>query len=255
MRNVTISDKEVTTTSARWVRQVHTYYGMLVFGILFIIFFIPLLYPIIFKSQHKWVGIINRWWARTLFFLIGIPCKVIYRSELNPNQQFIFCANHSSFLDIPTMGLNKHNAIFVGKSEMETVPLFGWMYKSLHITVDRTKLKSMYNTLISSLKALDEGKSLMIFPEGGIYTDHPPKMVKFRDGAFRAAIEKQIAVVPVSIPHNWIVLPVAPMLLQWKPVKITFHEPVGTKGMTMHDLERLKDKVYEVIDRDLKNEN
>lgn len=255
MRPASWVDRHEMTSTEKWARQIYTYYGMLVFGLLFVLFFFPLLFPIVFKSQYKWVGILNRWWARCLFFFLGIPTKVAYRAPLDPKRQYVFAPNHFSFIDIPTMGLTKHNSIFVGKSEMETVPLFGWMYRNLHITVDRTKLKSMYNTLLASIKALDEGKSLIIFPEGGIYTDAPPQMVKFRDGAFRAAIEKQVAIVPVTIPHNWIILPVNPMLLYWKPMKLIFHEPISTEGMTVKDVDRLKEQVYQIIDKELKNEN
>ncbi|MEQ8425531.1 MAG: lysophospholipid acyltransferase family protein [Cyclobacteriaceae bacterium] len=238
-----------------FLRKVYTAYGMLVFGILFIVFFIPLLIPIFFRKQYHLVGVFNRWWARSLFFFIGVPWKLEYRTKLDPKKQYIFAPNHFSFIDIPTMGLNKHNTIFVGKSEMESVPVFGWMYKNLHITVDRKKLKSMYSSLVKSLQALDEGKSLTIFIEGGIYTDQPPKMFRLKDGAFRAAIEKQIPIVPVSIPHNWILLPVEPMWLNWIPTKIIFHEPIETIGMTLNDMANLKEKVYRIIDIELRKQN
>ncbi len=238
-----------------YLRKIYTVYGMLVFGTLFIIFFFPLLIPIFFKKQFHLVGVFNRWWAKALFFLIAIPTKVEYRTKLDRKKQYIFAPNHFSFIDIPTMGLNKHNAIFVGKSEMETVPLFGWMYKNLHITVDRSKLKSMYSTLVKSLQALGEGKSLAIFIEGGIYTESPPKMVPPKDGAFRAAIEKQIPIVPVTIPHNWILLPVDPMLLRWIPVTVIFHEPIEVAGLTLDDINALKDKVYKIIDEELRKQN
>jgi 1-acyl-sn-glycerol-3-phosphate acyltransferase len=228
---------------------------MLVFGLLFTIFFLPLLIPIFFPKQYRLIGVFNRWWARGLFFFLAIPWRLEYRSKLDAKKQYIFAPNHFSFIDIPTMGLNKHNTIFVGKSEMESVPLFGWMYKNLHITVDRTKLRSMYSTHIKSLKALDEGKSITIFVEGGIYTDKPPKMVRVKDGAFRAAIEKQIALVPVTIPHNWILLPVKPMLLKWVPTKIIFHEPIDVAGMTLDDIAGLKEKVFNIIDGELRKQN
>ncbi len=238
-----------------FIRKAYTVYGMVVFGLLFAVFFLPLMVPIFFRKQHHLIGVFNRWWAKSFFFLLGIPWKLEYKSKLNPKRQYIFAPNHFSFIDIPTMGLNKHNTIFVGKSEMETVPVFGWMYKNLHITVDRTKLKSMYSSLVKSLKALDEGKSLTIFIEGGIYTKEPPKMTRLKDGAFRAAIEKQIPIVPVTIPHNWILLPVDPMLLKWIPTKIVFHEPIEVKGMTIEHMSELKEKVYRVIDHELMKQN
>jgi 1-acyl-sn-glycerol-3-phosphate acyltransferase len=64
------------------------------------------------------------------------------------------------------MGLNPINAIFVGKNAMEKIPMFGFMYRNLHITVDRTKLASKYGSFTRSLDALQEGKSLGNFSGG-----------------------------------------------------------------------------------------
>ena len=152
------------------------------------------------------------------------------------------------------MGLNPINAIFVGKNDMEKIPLFGFMYRKLHITVDRSKLKSRRDTIIASMKAVDEGKSLVIFPEGGILTKNPPHMTPFKDGAFRTAIEKQIPVVPVTIPFNWIILPdQSPMRLHRGLIQVIFHEPIDTKGYTLGQIDDLKNKTYEIIDNELRN--
>ncbi len=239
------------------LRRLHTAYGFLVFSIVFL-FLLPFLFiPITFPKQFSWIGILNRWWAKSLFILVFLPYRVECRAKLDPRRQYIFCPNHFSYLDIPTMGLNPINTIFVGKSEMETIPLFGFMYRKLHITVNRASLKSKFNTLMRSLEALDEGKSLVIFPEGGIITKHPPHIGPFKDGAFRAAIEKQIPVVPVTIPHNWIILPDAKdLLLHRGAIKLIFHEPLETQGMNLSDTDLLKKKVSEIIAAELrKHEN
>ncbi|HEX8041169.1 MAG TPA: lysophospholipid acyltransferase family protein [Chryseosolibacter sp.] len=235
------------------LRRLYTLYGLIVFFILFVIFFFLLLIPILFPRKFRLVGVFNRWWASLLFILIGIPFKVVYREKLKRKKQYIFCPNHCSYLDIPTAALNRHNTVFVGKNDMENIPLFGFMYSKLHITVDRAKLKSRYITLVKSLKAIDEGKSLVIFPEGGIVSKYPPAMAEFKDGAFRAAIEKQIPIVPVTIPYNWIILPADQFLLQWKPIKVIFHEPIDPSIYTLKDLHLLKARVKTVIETELHN--
>ena len=237
------------------IKILHSYYGLVVFGILFLLFLPMLLVPIIFPKQFQLVGMINRWWAKSLFTLIFLSYKVECRAKLDHHKQYIFCPNHFSYLDIPTMGLNPINAIFVGKSEMEDIPLFGFMYSRLHITVDRTKLKSKFITLQRSIKALEEGKSLVIYPEGGIITHQPPQMFKFKDGAFRAAIDKQVAIVPVTIPHNWIIMPDPPRYLHRGKIVVTFHEPIETKGMALQNVDELKQRVFDVIDSELKKQN
>jgi 1-acyl-sn-glycerol-3-phosphate acyltransferase len=136
---------------------------------------------------------------------------------------------------------------------MNKIPLFGFMYSRLHITVDRSKLKSKYSTLLRSMQAIDEGKSLIIYPEGGVVTKNPPKMASFKDGPFRLAIEKQIPIVPVTIPYNWIILPDDKLLLHWRKMKLIFHEPVSTEGMTIKELDYLKEKVYRIIQKELDN--
>src|SRR5690606_30727843 len=141
-------------------------------------------------KKFKLVGKFNRWWARLLLILVGIPFSVEYREPLNRRRQFIFCPNHCSYMDIVALGLNKHDAVFVGKNDLKNIPLFGFMYSKLHITVDRAKLTRRYITLVKSLKAIDQGKSLVIFPEGGSVTKYPPVMGEFKDGALRAASEK-----------------------------------------------------------------
>lgn len=239
----------------KFLRGIYTAYGVMVFAILFFIFFLLLLIPIIFKSKFHLVGVFNRWWARLLFFLVGLPAKTEYRFAHNPKAQYIFCSNHFSYLDIPALGLNRHNAIFVGKSAMEKIPLFGFMYRNLHITVDRSRLKSKYSTLVQSMRAIDAGKSLIYYPEGGIVTTSPPEMVPFKDGAFRTAIEKHIPIVPVTIPYNWIILPDNEFLLQWHPVKVIFHRPVETTGLTLQDIDWLKEHVYHIIDTELRKHN
>ncbi|MBP9925058.1 MAG: 1-acyl-sn-glycerol-3-phosphate acyltransferase [Cyclobacteriaceae bacterium] len=236
------------------LRALHTYYGFVLFTVVFILLFPFFLIPILFPKQFKLVGVINRWWGYLLFPITFLPYKVECRARLDPKRQYVFCPNHFSYLDIAALGLNPINAVFVGKNDMEKIPLFGFMYRKLHITVDRSKLKSRMNTILKSLQAIDDGKSLVIFPEGGIVSKNPPRMTPFKDGAFRAAIQKQIPIVPVSLPNNWIILPdKQPMRLHRGLIHVIFHEPIETIGYTLDQLEDLKTKVFNVIATELKN--
>ena len=236
----------------KMLRTIHTFYGLGVFAVLFLFFFPLLLIPIAFPTKYQLVGVFNRGWAKLLFIFCFLPYRIECRSVLDKKKQYIFCPNHFSYLDIPTMGLNPVNAIFVGKSEMEQIPLFGFMYRRLHITVNRSSLKSKFDTLKRSANALDEGKSLVIFPEGGMITESAPRLSRFKDGAFRVAIEKQIPIVPVTIPSNWVILPDAErMILHRGTIRLIFHEPVETNGMTLADIDQLKDNVYTIIEKEL----
>jgi 1-acyl-sn-glycerol-3-phosphate acyltransferase len=242
----------ITFVPMKILRALYTGYGVVVFAILFFILLPFFLVPILIPSKFSWIGVLNRWWARALFTLIAIPFSIEHRSKLDPKKQYIFCSNHFSYLDIPTLGLAPLNAIFVGKTGIENIPVFGFMYRKLHITVDRSKLKSRYESMKRSLEAIEEGKNLVIYPEGGIITEKDPIMGRFKDGAFRVGIEKQIAIVPVTIPFNWIILPPNEFLLRWHPLKVIFHAPVETEGMTIRDTDVLKERLFTIIDKELK---
>ncbi|MEM7108261.1 MAG: lysophospholipid acyltransferase family protein [Bacteroidota bacterium] len=240
------------------LRALHAAYIFICFSLLFAVFLPLLLVPIIFKERHALTGRFNRWWAHLFFAVTFFPKKVVVHAEIDRKGQYIFCPNHFSYLDIPTMGLNPVNSIFVGKNDMERIPIFGFMYKKLHITVDRESLKSRYATVVKSGEAIDVGKSLMIFPEGGILSQKMPEMHRFKDGAFRIAIEKQIPVVPVTIPFNWIILPDDSLLPRLHQLKVVFHKPIRTEGLRLENLENLKQQTFNVINAELErhlNEN
>lgn len=238
------------------IRTIHTAWSSFMFGLFFVLLFPGLLIPILFPSQFKFTGVFNRWWAKCFFTFSLVPYEIEIRATLDRNKRYIFCSNHFSYFDIPAFGLNPINAIFVGKNDMERVPLFGFMYRKLHITVNRKSLRSRGNSMLESMKAIDDGKNLAVFPEGGITSKNPPEMARFKDGAFRTAIEKQISVVPVTIPYNWKVLPdTRPLRLQRGKVKIIFHKPIETIGFSLEDVPKIREQVFSIIDTELKKAN
>ena len=236
-------------------RKAFSIYVIVVFALTFGVLVVPFMIIIHNKRWHKYTALLNRCWTRMLFGLALMPIEIEYKSKLDKRTNYVFCPNHFSYLDIPSMGLTPTDYIFVGKSAMERVPVFGYMYRKLHITVNRESLRSKHSTYVRSKEALENNRSLVIFPEGGILTDNPPEMARFKNGAFKVAIEKQIAIIPVTIPYNWIILPDdGRLLLRRKKVKVIYHEPIETKGLTLDDLPVLRTKVFGVIDTELKSE-
>lgn len=182
-----------------------------------------------------------------------MPLEVQVSTQIENNGSYMFCPNHTSFLDICIMARTPTDFMFVGKNAMEKIPVFGYMYRKLHITVDRGSSRSKHSTYVRAKEAIDHGRSLVIFPEGGVHGERPPQMTPFKNGAFKIAIEKQIPIVPVTIPHNWIILPDdGRYLVTWKKAKLIYHDPIETKGLTLSDLDSLKDNVYKIIDQEIK---
>ena len=205
------------------------------------------------EEWHHLAIKLNRFWARSFFTLSLIPYETLQEEHIDPQRNYILCPNHFSFIDIPSMGLSPVDFKFVGKSSLMKVPLFGYMFGKLHITVDRRNFRDRYSAYNKAKQALDNGFNLVMYPEGGMKTTNPPIMVPFKEGPFRVAIEKKIPIVPVTIPYNWIILPDDDQFLVRKhEMKVIFHKPIETAHLTKEDVGMLKDKVYQTIDTELK---
>ncbi|GAB4036282.1 lysophospholipid acyltransferase family protein [Spirosoma jeollabukense] len=196
---------------------------------------------------------INYIWGKLFFIGIGMPVRVERRFHPDPNQTYVFCANHFSYLDIAAMGLIVRNYYaFVGKSDVKQIPLIGYMFAKLHVQVDRNQPNSRAYSLAKSIRTLASGRSIMIFPEGGIRATEIPQMVPFKDGAFTMAIQQQVPIVPITLLNNYQILPdESPVRFHWHPLRAIVHPPIETAGMTQDDVERLKQETYRIIDTEL----
>ncbi|NJN25875.1 MAG: 1-acyl-sn-glycerol-3-phosphate acyltransferase [Cyclobacteriaceae bacterium] len=242
--------------SMRLFRRIYSTYSLTLFALIFILMLPLFALMIRIDRRHPIIFWLHRVWAWLFYTFSFIPIRSVFSPKLDLKEQYIFCSNHFSYLDIPAIGINKVRPIFVGKHSLGKIPLFGYMYRNIHITLNRENLKSRYDALGKCARELDNGHNLVIFPEGGIVSQHVPRMARFKDGAFRLAIEKQVAIVPVTIPYNWILLPDdGSLLLKRHKNLVIFHDPIETKGLTMADLEGLKARVFEVIDKELRQRN
>lgn len=238
-----------------FVKRIYSLWCCFWFVTLFLLLF-PFFF--IFLQKESWkprAHYLNRLWAKLYFPICGIPVDIDYRFDLEryKNGTFVFCANHTSYLDIAVMGLIVPNYYaFVGKSSLRKIPLFGYMFTKLHIQVNRSSKRSSHQTFQRALQALDQGRSIMIFPEGGIVTQEPPALTPFKDGPFRMAIEKQVPIVPITLPYNWLILPDDQLLFTRRLMKAVVHPPISTQGLTLDHLTMLKAQTYQVIEEELK---
>lgn len=227
----------------------------------FVVFFL-MVFPffVLFTQRESWKPaghFMNKLWAHAVFGFCFLPCDIVFKFKPNRKQNYIYCANHTSFLDIPSLCYALPGYfLFIGKAALVKVPLFGYMFRNLYIAVDRKSLRSRYDTMIMSMNAVDKGRGLAIFPEGTIPNANTPYMTPFKDGPFRIAIEKKIPVVPVTIPFNWKILPDDG---DYTPIKhlmrVVVHEPIDTTNLTLNDVNALRKQTYDIINEELLRQN
>lgn len=189
--------------------------------------------------------------ATLLYFWMGMPIQVVRSRKLGTDRPYVYCANHTSHLDIPLMIASiRQDLIFWGKSELLKVPLFGWSFGNLHVTVARGRAGTFERVIKESEARLAKGYSLAVFPEGTMNRT-PPELISFKEGAFHIAIEQQAPIVPVTLVYNWKILPNYTPLLRWMPAKIVLHDPIETQGLSLQDVPALKQQVRDVLHAEL----
>ena len=136
----------------------------------------------------------------------------------------------------------------MAKIELAHVPVFGIFFRTIDIAVDRKNPRhaaKAYQRAVNQLKK--EKRSIVIFPEGTI-PGHTPKLGRFKDGAFKLAIETQTPILPVTIINNWKILPDNGKF-RFRPGRVLqyVHQPISTEGLTLEDLPALKQQVHDII--------
>ncbi|MCB9231863.1 MAG: 1-acyl-sn-glycerol-3-phosphate acyltransferase [Bacteroidia bacterium] len=198
---------------------------------------------------HNLAHKINAVWGRCITYGALVFTRSYGQRKLDKNTAYVFAPNHSSYLDIPVCNLAIRNQFrFMGKAELNKIPLFGWMFNRLHVAVQRESKIGSYRSFIKAQQKLQEGLSVLIFPEGTIPDKKKVTLGRFKDGAFRLAVENQVPLVPVSIIGTDRALPDdGKLLLHPGKVKVIFHDPIETRGLTLDDVPELKQKVFDLI--------
>lgn len=191
-------------------------------------------------------------WAATWYVLVGIKHNELYEAPHDINKQYIFVANHISYLDIPPIVVTAKQPIRVlGKYEMVKIPVFGWIYRAAVILVDRRDAERRAKSVRALKAAVKQGISIFIFPEGTFNETEKP-LKEFYDGAFRIAIETQTSIKPLLFIDTINRLHYRGLFeLTPGPNRVVYLAEVCVKGLTMKDLPILKQEVYNMMEAGL----
>ena len=125
----------------------------------------PLL--VIFLQKDRWyryVFWLGRWvWSPIILYGMGFWPKFTRHQTLEKGKNYMFVANHLSMIDIMMMMMAVRNPfVFVGKRELEEIPVFNYIYRRAAIMVDRDNYDSRKNVYHRAQKKLDMGYSVCI---------------------------------------------------------------------------------------------
>jgi 1-acyl-sn-glycerol-3-phosphate acyltransferase len=137
----------------------------------------------------------------------------------------LIVSNHVSVLDPPLVGGSSPRPLFfMAKEELFRIPLFGRLIRSLNARPVRRDGSDM-RALKAALALLQEGRAILVFPEGTRGEEgRPPRAGK--PGVGMLAVLSGAPVVPVYVSGSGNALPRGRALPRLAKVRVTFGPPL-----------------------------
>ncbi|MFK8793315.1 lysophospholipid acyltransferase family protein [Planococcus plakortidis] len=137
-------------------------------------------------------------WATGIMRRTGSQVEVSGLGHL-PKGPVLFVSNHEGNFDIPVLLSSIPKPFgFISKEEVKKFPIIpAYMEEMNCVFLDRTDRRSAFKSITDSIGKLQEGHSILIFPEGTRSKGQGLK--EFKAGFMRIAKEAQVPVVPIAI--------------------------------------------------------
>jgi fatty-acyl-CoA synthase len=191
--------------------------------------------------------------ARMMLFLAGVPVRMEggeILTELAKSGPWIFAPNHSSYVDILViLACLPASARFVAKGEVSAMPFIGRLCeRSGQLTFDRNDPRARIKQAQEVNAALERGESVVIYPEGTFTSIAGIR--PFQLGAFKAAVDTQRPICPVSVRGARQILRDKTTLPRPGRVTVTFGpliSPDPAAAADWHEIVRLRDATRNLI--------
>ena len=213
--------------------------------LLFLIPFLMFIYPVPDPKKTRRFIAASRVWMDVFLFVVGCPLKVTGRHYFAPGETYIVTSNHNALIDVPVSspGIPGGNKT-IAKAEMAKIPVFGAIYKTGSILVDRKSEKSRRESFGKMREVLDMGLHMCIYPEGTRNQTAEP-LKPFHDGAFRLALLTRKSIMPMVIFNSrranppdkgFYLMPVRLRMNFLPPVAVELNDTVETLKGRVFDL-------------------
>ena len=175
------------------------------------------------------------------------PVKIVGREKIDPREAYVMVANHLSLLDILVLFRLFTHFKWVSKIENFRVPCIGWnMRLNDYIPLVRGDRASVVEMMRRCERALAQGNSIMMFPEG---TRSPSgRLRSFKTGAFELALKAKRPILPLVVTGTSDALPKRGFVLQGRhPIEVTVLDPIPWSEIAGQSAETLAESVHDTI--------
>jgi 1-acyl-sn-glycerol-3-phosphate acyltransferase len=194
-----------------------------------------------------WVLDLARWWSGWVTRFAGVRITVDNRANLDPQQPYVFMANHASTVDIWALFLAIPRRVrMIAKKQLARIPLFGWvMWAGRFIFIDRQNAVAARRSIDDAGRRIRGGDSVLIFPEGTRTRDG--QLGSFKKGGFHLAMEAGVPIVPIALRGTRALMPRGSLRVKSGEVFVTIGAPISTSGLTLEDRPALIQRVRDAI--------
>jgi len=164
-----------------------------------------------------------------------------------PGDPCVVVANHASYIDgIVLCALLPPRFGFVIKREATQAPFVHLLLRRIgaHF-VERHNRHRGARDARSLLRAVGDGQSLAVFPEGTFRAE--PGIGRFRVGAFAAAVAGGRPIVPVTIEGARLILPAGRWLPRPGRLRLGIYPAIDCTGQGREEMQRLAHASREVF--------
>lgn len=180
-----------------------------------------------------------------IIFKLFFRLKVTGQQNIPQDGPFIIVANHSSLLDPIILGVSiKHTIIFVAAAYLFEIHWLGYLLRKANsIPVQR---ENDIKAIKQSLKILQRGGVLGIFPEGGV--DRQKDDLPIKAGAAYLATKIGVPIVPIRIKGADKALPRgAKFIRSLNKIEVEIKKPIYCSRQTNKNKEIIKRVVESYI--------
>ena len=167
-----------------------------------------------------------RIWGRLLCWLLFIRVDIKGLENLKKGQSYVFVCNHQNVYDIFVVyGWMPLFFKWLMKKELRRLPFIGKACEAAgHIFIDRSNPRAAHKSLEIAQQSLQNGVSLVVFPEGTRTADG--SIGKFKRGAFQIASELNLPIVPMTLNGSYERLRKGSFLVEPGLIELIIHAPI-----------------------------
>lgn len=200
--------------------------------------------------RGRFIYWVARVWSRGVLFFAGVRALPSFETDLDPQGQYVFMANHRSLFDIPALLTTLPGQTrFLAKKSLFQIPVFGWALKmGGFVTIDRKDLGSARNSFADAVAQLEEaGVSVLVFPEGT--RSLSDDLLPFKRGGFLLALKSGLDIVPVGIAGSARVQPKRSLVIRPGSVQVNYGSPLAVQTFGVSRKTELISAVREQVER------